>query len=461
MKRSFGLLVCGCWILGSVAAGSEVPGQQEEHRQKLVRQIDSILQVPVDSGAVAGISAGVVYKGDTLLLKAYGFADLEHNVPTPSDAVYEIGSVTKQFTATAILQLVDQERIDLDADLTAYLPEYPTGGRAIPIRRLMDHTSGIKGYTEMQEFATIATRSLPRDSLVAMFSAAPFDFEPFYNNSAYFLLGLMIEEASGKPYEEFIDEHLFTPAGMEDSRYCSQTEIVTGRAHGYAGRPEGLVRGGYIDHTWPYAAGSLCSTVRDLLRWNAALHGDSSGGHLLSAESYLELITPGHLNDGTPVRYAMGLGIADFGGRRMIAHGGGIPGFLSDMRYFPNEDLTIVVLINTTGRVSPAAMARTIAGFVLGEPDVPAAGIYPGNLDGLVGTYVGPGRGTPLTVTIDRHESTLTASFGNGDASELHYIDGLRFGLGDTRFTFLRRGGTISILQVDQVSGLYVLDRQD
>jgi CubicO group peptidase (beta-lactamase class C family) len=325
----------------------------------------------------------------------------------------------------------------------------------------MDHTSGIKGYTEMPGFGGIATRSFPRDSLVAMFSAAPLDFSPgealVYNNSAYFLLGLIVEAVSGEAYEDYIAEHVFGPAAMPDSRYCSSNAILERRAHGYDASPDGLVRKGYIDHTWPYSAGSLCSTAWDLVSWNRALHGAGAGGSLLDRESYLELVTPGTLRDGTPIRYAKGLSVFESGGRRVIAHGGGIPGFLSQVTYYPDEDLSVIVLVNTAGPPGPGAIANEIANLLLGEPAELSVRTFSGNTEVLKGTYRGPGRGREFVLTIDSDSSGLTAAVDDGEPNSLLFVDGLTFERGNARYTFFVEAGVVDRLLVDQIGGLYVL----
>jgi CubicO group peptidase (beta-lactamase class C family) len=434
---------------------------QDLDRGAVVRAIDAIMNEPIEAGQIAGASVAVVQGTDTILLKAYGFADLEFHVPTPERAIYEIGSVTKQFTAVAILQLVAEGSLDLDAVFTEYLPDYPADGHGITVRRLLDHTSGIRGYTEMPGFGAIATRDLPRDSLVVLFSAAPLDFPPgealIYNNSAYFLLGVIVEAVSGESYEEYVRSHLFEPVGMPDSRYCSENAIVERRAHGYDARPDGLVRKGFIDHTWPYAAGSLCSTAWDLVAWNQALYGDGTGGRLLGVQGYNELITPGTLSDGTPLRYAKGLSVYESGGRRVIGHGGGIPGFLSQVTYYPEEDLSVIVLLNTAGPTGPGVLANEIANKVLGEPADPQAVTYSGSVVSLMGTYRGAGRGSELVVTIDSDSDGLRVAFGDGEPASLRYLNGLTFGRGNTRFTFVMESGVVDRLQVDQMSGLYVL----
>ncbi len=430
-------------------------------RAAVVRAIDSIVNEPIDGGQIAGASVAAVHGTDTIIMKAYGYADLEYHVPTPDGAIYEIGSVTKQFTAAAILQLVAAGSIDLDAVFTEYLPDYPAEAHGITVRRLMDHTSGIKGYTEMPGFESIATRALPRDSLVVMFSAAPLDFRPgdamIYNNSAYFLLGLIIEAVTGETYEDYVSERLFTAANMPDSRYCSSNTIVERRAHGYDFGPDGLARKSFIDHTWPYSAGSLCSTARDLTAWNEALHGDGEGGYILDAAGYRELTTPGSLNDGTQLRYAKGLAVFETGGRRVIGHGGGIPGFLSQVNYYPDEDLSVVVLVNSTGPPGPGAIATEIARLILGEPPDDPVREYADDVEMLTGAYRGPGRGGELTITVDKDPSGLTASVGDGEAFPLRFVEDLTFATDNNLYTFVVEDGEVVRLLVDQLSGLYVL----
>src|SRR3954471_21948289 len=164
--------------------------------------IDGIVEAPIKAGKVAGASVAVVRRGETIVAKSYGSADLELDVPMPSDASFEIGSVTKQFTAASILLLAERGKLSVDDEVTKLLPDYPTHGEHITIRHLLTHTSGIKGYPELREFGELMKLKKPRQTLVALFSGKPLDFPPgsalVYNNSAYFLLGLIIEKLSGQ-----------------------------------------------------------------------------------------------------------------------------------------------------------------------------------------------------------------------------------------------------------------------
>jgi CubicO group peptidase (beta-lactamase class C family) len=438
-------------------------GAQVADRARAAAVVDSIANAALATGQAAGLSIAVVRGRDTVVLKGYGKADLELDVATPDRAVYEIGSVTKQFTAAAIMQLVEQGKLSLDDEITKHLPSYPTQGRTITVRRLLDHTSGIKGYTELPEFGAIATRALPRDTLVALFSGRPFDFAPgaaqAYNNSAYFLLGLIIEKVGGQPYATYVKEQLFARAGMADSRYCSNDEVVPRRAHGYQPGPgaQGLRRAGYIDHTWPYAAGSLCSTAGDLVAWTRALHG----GRILGPAAYREFLTPGRLGDGTPLRYAMGLFVNDsIGGHLAIHHGGDIPGFSTNLAYVPADSMIVAVLMNTGGPVRPDAVTQAIVVALLGDR-TPKPLAWKGRAADYAGEYRGIGRGREQVIAIaaDGAARGMTVRVNGGPAQPLAFLGGETFGRGPVRYTFLREGGRVTKVRSDARSVTSVATR--
>ena len=428
-------------------------------RAALLARIDSLADAPIVRRQVAGLSLGVVRGHDTLVLKGYGRGDLELDTPTPDRAVYEIGSITKQFTASAILQLVERGKMSLDDELIKYLPDYPTQGHTVTIRRLMDHTSGIKSYTELPAFWPMAARKLPRDSLVALFSREPFDFAPgdamVYNNSAYFLLGLVIEKVSGRPYADYVKDSLFARAGMPDSRYCSESAIIPRKVHGYDVGPAGLQKAAPIDHTWPFAAGSLCSTTGDLLAWTRALHS----GRILGPDAYREIVTPGALNDGTRLRYAKGLSLDEIAGHRAISHGGGIFGFTSFLAWLPDDSLTVVALFNSAGPAGPDALVDSIVTLVVGRRE-PQAVPYTGDLAELAGAYKGIGRGQADSVTIAVTNGALTIRRGAEAAEPLIHLGNGVFARRSARYTFLRRDGKVTSVRADLVAVNAVLARQ-
>lgn len=454
--RSFCALVAGLLVILPTV------GHAQAGNSELAARLDSAARAHVESAIIPGVSVTVVRAGRPILQRGYGFVDLEWETPTPRDggASYEIGSMTKQFTAAAVLLLAEEGRLDLDADLRDYV-DFDTQGRRVSVRRLLDHTSGIRSYTEMEVFGELVVHDLPRDTLLRAIEEVPFDFEPgtalIYNNSAYFLLGLIIEKITGDSYETFVQERLFDVAGMDESYYCSEALVRAGRAHGYdAVGPDRLIRARYLDHTWPYSAGSLCSTVGDLVEWNRALHG----GEILTAESYRALTTPHPLEDGTLIRYAMGLSVTDEGGRRRIAHGGGINGFLSDGRYYPDQDLLVIVLQNSTGPVGPGALSNTLVNLVLGPPAEAAVRRFSGDPGELVGEYSGPARGQPMTLRVTVEEGVLMVSINGADPAAPAFREGLTWALGSTHLVFQREGGRVVRVRFDAPSAHYVLARR-
>ncbi len=407
----------------------------------LVAQIDSIINAPIAAGKVVGASVAVVKGRDTIVAKAYGLANLELDVPTPPNAIYEIGSVTKQFTGAAIMQLVEQGKVSLDDDIKKYLPTYNSQGRKILVRQLLDHTSGIKGYTEIPEFRQFGAYKLPRDTLVNLFAKKPFDFEPgdeeIYNNSAFYLAGLIIEKVSGDSYEDYVKKNLFDRAGMTHSHYCSESKVYKNKVSGYDSDSAGPVLKGPLSHQWPYAAGSLCASALDLVRWNEALHRD---GKILGAAAYQEFIKPDKLNDGTVVGYAKGIAIYPRLGHRALHHGGGINGFLSQNTYFPDDSLSVVVLFNTAGPGSPDAAAQKIAEAVLGTP-ASAAQAIDGDAGRFAGTYSGRGRGRPMELTVSVDGGNVKVRFPGADSAEtLTYVGDNVFVRDEARLIFLDQG---------------------
>jgi CubicO group peptidase (beta-lactamase class C family) len=424
----------------------------------LEKKIDSFARPYTDNSKVAGMVIGVFKDHKPLLLKGYGFADLEFDVKMPANASFEIGSVTKQFTGAAILQLAEQEKLSLEDDFTKYV-DFETHGKKVTIRQLLSHTSGIKGYTELPLFKSISIEKHKRDTLLRLVEKEAFDFEPgealIYNNTAFFILGLIIEKVSGQSYEEYLSENLFSRAGMTHTYYCSENKITPNRAHGYDGGEKGLVRAAYLDHTWPYAAGSLCSTVEDLEKWNEALHH----GKILNEKTYEEFITPISLNDGTVTHYAKGITVTDWKGKRLIEHGGGINGFLSQNSYFPDEDVSIVVLINSTTQ-GPREIADQIAGLLFGktlEDDAPA---FPGDHKKFTGTYVGRGRGSDIKVIITNDDTTLFVQIDDRPMKKLSYVKDNLWSDGGSTYLFKGNGDIINELRIDQTYGYLILKKE-
>jgi CubicO group peptidase (beta-lactamase class C family) len=448
--------------LAAVSIGATAAGAQSG--PTLIQTLDSIAGSGIVENRAAGMVAAVVRGNDTLLFKGYGRADVEWDVPMPADAMFEVGSVAKQFTAAAILQLRDQGKLSLEDDITKWLPDFDTRGNRVPLRRLLDHTSGIVGLTEMPEFGILVSNPrFPRDSAYALIRRYPFQFPTgtaqIYNNSAFWLLGLVVEKASGMTYEDYVETQLFQPLGMSRSVYCNSSENVPRRAHGYSIQ-NGVVRRAPSNvHTWPFAAGSICSTTGDLVAWLRALHG----GKVLSPQSYAEMTTPSRLEDGTPLRYGLGLQLnTDAHGRRYIGHGGAIDGFTAEASWYPDAQMAVVVLINSNGNLNPGAVAAQLAAEVL-PGTAPALAQFTGDAAPLLGTYQGPSRGRDMLVEVTQTPEGIAFSVNGSPARPATWVEGWTFRQGSgTILSFRRSGesGPATELRYSSPGAHYVLKRQ-
>lgn len=391
-------LVPNAWLACASLLGATLLGAQSTPthtaRTRLVTRIDSIAAAPVTSGAVAGLAVAVVRGTDTLLMKGYGYADLEDQVAVTPRTVFRIGSLTKQFTAAAVLQLVERGTVALDDHINTYIPGFPTHGRTITLRQLLNHTSGIPSFTDIgPRFARVTRLDIAPDSLLGIVATDSLQFEPgqqlYYNNTGYFMLGMVIEKVTGVTYGEYLEANLFRPAGLPDTRFCDSRRIIRHRAHGYDRSPTGLVNADFISMHVPGAAGALCSTIGDLVSWTQQLNA----GRIVSAESYRQMTTPVALANGRTTTYGYGVNADTRSGRRVIEHGGAINGFNSFMSYVPQDSLVIVVLANTaaapTGMIADAIM-RAVLGLPV-PPPPPAPADLPltaNNRDRYVGEFL-------------------------------------------------------------------------
>jgi CubicO group peptidase (beta-lactamase class C family) len=266
------------------------------------------------------------------------------------------------------MRLVEAGELGLDDEITRFLPDFPTQGHTVRIHHLLNHTSGIQSYTGLDEFWARSRLDLSHEDLIGLIADEPFDFAPgtgyAYNNSGYYLLGMIIEEITGETYADHLRETIFEPLGLEATYYCSNEPIIRHRAAGYARLEGELVNAAMLSMTSPFAAGALCSTVVDLVSWQGALRDN----RLIDAATFERMITPETLEDGSPLTYGYGLSVGELGGHEKISHGGGINGFNTALAYYPGDDLTIVVLANTEG-ANPGSLERRIARAVLGVPE--------------------------------------------------------------------------------------------
>jgi CubicO group peptidase (beta-lactamase class C family) len=330
-----------------------------------------------------GAAALVAKGGEIVFLDAAGMADLELGVPLAPDMVFEIGSITKQFTAAAIMMLAEEGKLSVSDPITRHLPDYPSYGEGITIEHLLTHTSGIVSYTGIPGYmATHVQTDLSVEELIDVFKDLPVEFAPgdryAYNNSGYILLGAIVQAASGMRYEDFVHECIFEPLGMEHSYYGCTECLIPRRASGYDGGEDGYTNQRYLSFTQPYAAGSLMMTVEDHYSWSRALFG----GEVVSAESLEGMTTPFVLNNGEAPGYGYGLTMGDIRGHRVIRHGGGIFGFSTDAAYLPEEDVFVAVFSNSTANeVGPGLVTTKLAALAAGDP-------FPALSEGALGDEV-------------------------------------------------------------------------
>ena len=340
--------------------------------QQNVQKIDALLKQYYDYGQFNG-SVLVAEKGKVIYEKGFGMANMEWAIPNQPDTKFRIGSVTKQFTSTIVMQLVAEGKIRLDAKLTDYLTDYRKDtGDKVTIHHLLNHTSGIPSYTGLPTFFAKESRNpYTPEEFVKKFASGDLEFEPgskfAYNNSGYFLLGAIIGKVTGKPYEEVVTERIFKPLGMTDSGYDHSANILEKRASGYQKGPNGYINAPYLDMSLPYAAGSLYSTTRDLFKWNESLYEDK----ILSAESKKLMFTPGLSN------YGYGFTIADqpIGKSeektKIIQHGGGINGFNCLVTRAVDKRQTVILLDNVGLGQYHGKITNSIIAILNGQPADP------------------------------------------------------------------------------------------
>lgn len=323
--------------VGVVLALSAAPATAQD-----VGRMDQVVRASADQDAFAG-AVLVARDGEVLLDKGYGLANREWAVPNDGETKFRLASVSKQFTAAAVLLLSERGVVDIDAPVKTYLPDAPAAWDRVTVRHLLTHTSGVPDLTRFDDFEALKTRPATLDSLIARFRDRPLAFQPgegwAYSNSNYVLATAVIEKASGQTYADFVAENLFQPLGMDDSGYDTHAAILPHRASGYVPTTVGVANADYVDMSIPQGAGGLYSTTRDLLKWEQGLFG----GRVLKPQS-LTLMTTPYRND-----YAMGLAVAKAGDDTIISHSGGIEGFNTYMAHDVESGLTVIVLGNLNG----------------------------------------------------------------------------------------------------------------
>jgi D-alanyl-D-alanine carboxypeptidase len=398
--------------------------------EKLAEAINQLLEQTYKQDE-PGAAVIVVRQGKVILRKGYGKANMELGVPIEPDMVFRTGSITKQFTAVAILMLADQGKLSLTDEVTKFLPEYPTNGHKITVEHLLTHTSGIKSYTSLPEWVPLWRKDMPLNELIAIFKDKPMDFAPgerwAYNNSAYVLLGAIIEKASGQSYGDFVEKNIFAPLGMKHSYYDDTARVIPRRVSGYSKNKEGFINAAYLSMSQPHAAGSLLSSVDDLAIWDAALYTDK----LVKQDLLKRAWTSAKLNNGRETNYGFGWSIGVYEGHPMIEHSGGIHGFASYGLRVPDEKIFVAALTNKDFE-SPGKVVFKIAALALGKPfvDPPVITVTDAVLDNYVGVYQ---LSASEEVVVRRDSGKLLVSGAGGGITEFLPMSETAFFVKDSR----------------------------
>jgi CubicO group peptidase (beta-lactamase class C family) len=374
-----------------VAAGQTMPNDSQI-KTKVDEYMKATLQFDRFSGSIL-----IARNGQPIVSKGYGMANIELDVPNTPETVYRLGSITKQFTAMAIMMLQERGKLNVNDPVCKYLADCPTTWQPITIKNLLTHTSGIQNYTDLADFTKTTVLPASSAQMITLLRDKPLLFSPgekyLYSNSGYFFLGTIIEKVSGKNYADFLQENIFAPLGMKSTGYDMPQRIIKNRAAGYQSENGEIINAAYMDMTVPFAAGAMYSTTGDLLLWDQALYTEK----LISKKSLTETFTP------FKGSYGYGWNISKRFDRTIIAHGGGIYGFVTQISRFPDDKVTVIVLSNLQA-ASPGKIANDLSAIVFGAPyETPQEhkeiSLDPKVLEKYVGQYeVAPGVVIAFTV---------------------------------------------------------------
>jgi CubicO group peptidase (beta-lactamase class C family) len=358
--------------------------------KKLIHSIDEILAKQFKPNE-PGIAVLVARKGKVIYEKAFGSANVELQVPLQPDMVFRIGSVSKQFTAIAILQLFEQGKLSLNDSLQKYIPGFPSKKYSITIENLLTHTSGIGDYMAKDDpDPFIERRDFTPQQLVDYVRADSLMVKPgtqfIYSNTNYVLLGMIIEKISGMSYHKYVKENILNRAGLSNSYYAPEKVIIPKRVPGYRKGKEGFENTSMQSISLGYACGDLLSTVGDLYKWNKAVVENK----LLKKEITEKAFTPFTLQNGYTTHYGYGYIIDTLYGKRCFRHDGSVSGFGADTRYFPDEDVYMAFLINGRSNETDrrtTEVVNNISLLVLGKPVRRAIKLSTTVLEQYTGTY--------------------------------------------------------------------------
>jgi CubicO group peptidase (beta-lactamase class C family) len=402
------------WLaFAPLAAGAPAPPTP------YARAIDSMAGALAASDRFSGAIL-VAKDGHPIYRRAFGQANREWRVANTPETEFRLGSITKQFTAAAILQLAEQGKLSLDDPISKYY-DAPAAWSDITIKHLLTHTSGIPSYTALPGFfaGPLSRTEMKPEAIVALTRDKPLDFKPgarfAYDNTGYVLLGIVIEKASGQRYAAYLQDHIFGPLGLKHTGYDVSETILPNRAAGYDKRAGAVINTPYLAMSLPYAAGSLYSNVDDLLAWDIALRS----GKVISPASVTAMFT----DYGFKYGYGQFLDVRD--GKRYWQHGGGINGFTTMLARYPDQGVTLVVLSNVTSS-DPGAVTEALTDAYFHPDHVagPTGALTAAELDSYVGLYKYT---DALTLKVTRDGARLFAESTGGPKTEMFRSVGRNF----------------------------------
>ena len=457
MLKQLGYSLIGAGLaIGSAAS-------QQPAKNVAAARVDSLANAFLATTHTPAVSIAVLRGSDTLVMKGYGEASVERHRPATASTVYRIGSITKQFTASEIMRLAQQGKLSIDDPITKYLPDVPTHGRTITIRRLLNHTSGIHNYTAEKAWRSTWGQTLSPRQIVAFVDNDSLDFTPgdrwSYSNTGYVLLGMIIEKVTGEPYANYLQHDLFRPLGLTQTSYCPTRPSDPMFADGYSVGSGSAKPAEFLDMTHPHAAGALCSTVRDLVKWQRELEG----GRVVNAKSFALMTTPDTLNDGKRLVYGFGLGVGKLGTHKQIGHNGGINGFTTASNWYPDDSVNIAVFSNTEAGPDELAdnIARTVFDMPLHQRPKPVAAVpLPDSIrDRVAGIYdLAPPNGGKFVIHVMvENGQVFTQAEGPGQGKfPLIYAGDATFGAQfdpSLRLTFITENGKVTKARLEQGGG--------
>jgi D-alanyl-D-alanine carboxypeptidase len=322
-------------------------------------KVDRKIKADLQKHPISGLALEVIRHGHCIKRAGYGMANLEWRIPVTPATVFEIGSITKQFTAAGILLLAQDGKLSIDDRISLYLTNTPERWKSITIRHLLTHTSGIVNYTTLDGFEL--RQHLTQARFIKQLAAQPLNFPPgekwSYCNSGFNLLGYIIENVSGRNYWAFMHERVFAPLGMASTTNRDPRNLIRFRASGYETNAAGQDVNRDYDLTDIFSAGAIVSTVDDLAKWNASLDART----LLTEASEKEMWTPVRFNNGQTYAYGFGWFLTPLQGHENIGHSGSTSGFSASFQRFPGDDLAVIVLTNSNEEGVATKVAKEIA----------------------------------------------------------------------------------------------------